>query len=70
LKDAATLTDEELGPGDRTNMAFMHTPVTHGSGVMVVTATGAATEVGKIAGMLRATAREETPLTRQMNTLA
>ena len=29
-----------LAPGDQTNMAFMHTPVTHGSGVMIVTATG------------------------------
>ena len=28
------------GPGDQTNMAFMHTPVTHGSGVMIVTGTG------------------------------
>ncbi len=50
-------------------MAFMHTPVTHGSGVLVVTATGSGTEVGKIAHMLSATAKEETPLTKQMNTL-
>src|SRR5947209_3880792 len=50
-------------------MAFMHTPVTHGSGVMVVTAIGSGTQVGKIAGMLSATAREQTPLTRQLNTL-
>ena len=28
----------ELGPGDQTDMAFMNTPVTHGSGVMIVTA--------------------------------
>ncbi len=27
-KDAATLEADELGPGDQTNMAFMHTPVT------------------------------------------
>ena len=50
-------------------MAFMHTPVTHGSGVIIVTATGSDTEVGKIAHMLSATAKEETPLTKQMNTL-
>ena len=30
-------------------MAFMHTPVTHGSAVMIVTGTGSHTEVGKIA---------------------
>ena len=68
-KDAGTLADGELAPGDQTNMAFMHTPVTHGSGVLVVTATGGETEVGKIAHMLSATAREETPLTKEMNTL-
>jgi Ca2+-transporting ATPase len=68
-KDAATLPDGELGPGDQSDMAFMHTPVTHGSGVMIVTATGGDTEVGRIAHMLSATEKEETPLTRQMNTL-
>ena len=68
-KDAATLTGGEVGPGEQSNMAFMHTPVTHGSGVMVVTGTGSSTEVGKIAHMLSATANEETPLTKQMNTL-
>ncbi len=59
----------DLAPGDQIDMAFMHTPVTHGSGVMIVTATGADTQVGKIAGMLATTAREQTPLTRQLNTL-
>jgi P-type Ca2+ transporter type 2C len=68
-KDAETLSDSDLGAGDQENMAFMHTPVTHGSGVMVVTSVGGNTEVGKIAGMLSATATEETPLTKQMNTL-
>jgi len=68
-KDAGTLADADLAPGDQSNMAFMHTPVTHGSGVMVVTATGGDTEVGRIAHMLSSTKREETPLTKQMNTL-
>ncbi len=58
-----------MAPGEQTNMAFMHTPVTHGSGVVVVTGTGSGTEVGKIAHMLSATSKEETPLTKQMNTL-
>ena len=66
-KDAETLAGSGLGPGDQTNMAFMNTPVTHGSGVMIVTGTGAGTEVGKIAGMLSATKAEETPLTKQLN---
>jgi P-type Ca2+ transporter type 2C len=68
-KDAETPSGDELGPGDQTDMAFMNTPVTHGSGIMIVTATGAGTELGKISGMLSATAREESPLTREMNRL-
>ncbi|MFJ8233602.1 cation-translocating P-type ATPase [Streptomyces sp. NPDC094448] len=58
-----------LSPGEQSNMAFMNTPVTHGSGVLVVTGTGADTELGKISGMLSATRKEESPLTRQLNSL-
>ncbi|MFN8148363.1 MAG: HAD-IC family P-type ATPase [Candidatus Nanopelagicales bacterium] len=65
-KDATTLPDSEVGPGDQTNIAFMNTPVTHGSGVMVVTATGAQTEVGRISGLLTATRAEQTPLQHQL----
>jgi P-type Ca2+ transporter type 2C len=68
-KEATPLDGADLPPGDQLNMAFMHTPVTHGSGVMLVTATGAETQVGRIAGMLSTTEREQTPLTRQLNTL-
>ena len=68
-KGVETPEGTDLAPGDQADMAFMHTPVTHGSGVMVVTATGGDTQVGKIAGMLATTAREQTPLTRQLNTL-
>jgi P-type Ca2+ transporter type 2C len=68
-KDVRTLPGAELGPGDQTNMAFMNTPVTHGSGTVIVTGTGTGTELGKISGMLSATAREESPLTRELNRL-
>jgi Ca2+-transporting ATPase len=68
-KGTETPEGRDLAPGEQTDMAFMHTPVTHGSGVMIVTATGAETEVGKIARMLATTAKEQTPLTRQLNTL-
>src|SRR6476661_1557148 len=68
-KDAGTLSGDELNPGDQTNVAFMNTPVTHGSGTMIVTATGAGTELGKISGMLAATATEESPLTKELNRL-
>ncbi len=67
-KDPAALpAGKELGPGDQTNMAFMNTPVTHGSGTMIVTTTGGGTQVGRIAHMLSATKTEQTPLTRQLN---
>jgi Ca2+-transporting ATPase len=68
-KDATALADEPLGPGDQADMAFMNTPVTHGSALVVVTATGSGTELGKISGMLTATAKEQSPLTRQLNNL-
>ena len=68
-KDAQTLADDELGPGDQSNMVFMNTPVTHGSATTVVTGTGADTELGKISAMLSATAKEQSPLTREMNSL-
>ncbi|WP_405527060.1 HAD-IC family P-type ATPase [Streptomyces avidinii] len=68
-KETGALAGSRLSPGDRTNTAFMNTPVTHGSGVMVVTATGADTELGKISGMLAATEREVPPLTRELDRL-
>ncbi|MEV6678862.1 HAD-IC family P-type ATPase [Streptomyces erythrochromogenes] len=68
-KDSGTLTGTLPAPGDRTNMAFMNTPVTHGSGVLVVTATGSGTELGKISGMLKATEKEVPPLTKELDTL-
>jgi len=55
--------------GDRTDMVFMNTNVTRGAGEFVVTATGMATEVGHISGMLQAEKAEQTPLTRQLDRL-
>lgn len=66
-KDASTLADTDLGPGDRSNMAFMNTPVTHGRGVLIVSGTAKDSELGKISGMLSATAVEQSPLTRELN---
>ncbi|WP_428956456.1 cation-translocating P-type ATPase [Streptomyces sp. cg35] len=68
-KDCAVVKGDGLGPADQTDMAFMNTPVTHGSGLLVVTATGAATELGRISGMLTATPQEQSPLTRELNRL-
>ena len=55
--------------GDRTDMVFMNTNVTRGAGEFVVTATGMATEVGHISGMLQAEEAVKTPLTRQLEKL-
>ncbi|MFI5897729.1 cation-translocating P-type ATPase [Actinoplanes sp. NPDC051513] len=52
--------------GDRSDMAYMNTNVTRGSGELLVTATGMETEVGHISGMLQTEKEEETPLTRQL----
>ncbi|MGC4982656.1 cation-translocating P-type ATPase [Streptomyces sp. DT193] len=68
-KVATTLPKVMLGPGDQSNMAFMHTPVTHGSGLVIVTGTGEGTELGKISEMLSATEKEEAPLTKELDTL-
>lgn len=53
---------EEVGIGDRTNMAFMSTNVTYGRGLGVVTGTGMQTEVGHIASMLDNQKEMQTPL--------
>src|SRR4051812_43950461 len=68
-KDARTCEGTGLGPGDQTDMAFMNTPVTHGSGIVIVTGTGADTELGKISAMLSGKAKEKTPLTAELDRL-
>src|SRR4029453_3481109 len=55
--------------GDRVDMAFMNTQVTRGAATFVVTTTGMATEVGHISDMLSAQVAEQTPLTKQLNSL-
>jgi Ca2+-transporting ATPase len=57
---------EDVPLGDRTDMVYMNTNATRGTGQYVVTATGMATEVGHISGMLQAEDETETPLTRQL----
>jgi Ca2+-transporting ATPase len=52
--------------GDRTNVAFKGTIITHGRGVGIAVATGMATELGRIAGMLDTAERMRTPLQRRL----
>jgi Ca2+-transporting ATPase len=55
--------------GDRTDMVYMNTNVTRGTGEFVVTATGMATEVGHISGMLQTQEDSKSPLTLQLEKL-
>jgi Ca2+-transporting ATPase len=54
--------EEVVGLGDRSNMVFSGTTATYGRGKAVVTATGMRTELGKVAGLLRRTEDDTTPL--------
>jgi Ca2+-transporting ATPase len=57
----------DAGIGDRTNMVFSGTSATYGHGAAIVTATGMQTEMGRIAGMLKGSPAEATPLQRELD---
>jgi P-type Ca2+ transporter type 2C len=65
-KDTAVI-PQDVPLGDRDNMVFSGTAATYGHGKAVVTATGMQTEMGKIAGLLKATPDESTPLQRELD---
>ncbi|GAA2909912.1 ATPase [Actinoplanes cyaneus] len=65
-KNVEPLTKVDTDLGDRSDMAYMNTNVTRGSGELLVTATGMNTEVGRISGMLQTEKDADTPLTRQL----
>ena len=64
-KITAKIEQESLLPGDRYNMVFKSTLVSHGSAKAVVTSTGMATEIGKIAGLLEVE-DQKTPLQKRL----
>ncbi|HEY8474820.1 MAG TPA: cation-translocating P-type ATPase [Natronosporangium sp.] len=68
LKDPATL-PEPAALGDRLDMVYSGTAVVQGTGRALVTATGMATEMGRIAGLLHATQEDPTPLQREIGRL-
>jgi Ca2+-transporting ATPase len=58
---------EEVPLGDRDNMVFSGTAATYGHAKAVVTATAMRTEMGRVAGLLRETQDESTPLQRELD---
>ncbi len=69
-KDANIVFSDEVGVGDRINMAYSSTPVVYGRGEGVVVYTGMKTETGKIAKMLSSNEDETTPLQKQLAKLS
>ena len=65
-KQAECVLDNGTPLGDRRNMVFMGTVVSAGKASAVVVATGMATELGQIAGMLQRFQAEPTPLQHRM----
>jgi Ca2+-transporting ATPase len=61
-KNTKRLAEGDHALGDRLNMAFKGTLVTHGRAEGLVVATGVHTELGRVAGLLRDTGGRSTPL--------
>jgi P-type Ca2+ transporter type 2C len=68
-KDSTVVLDAAAPLAERSNSAFMNTLVTRGRGVLLVTATGAATEIGRLSVQLAAATAGTTPLQRQLDAL-
>ena len=65
-KSSELLTDKDAALGDRFNMAFLGTTITDGRGRLLVTATGAQTEVGKIGVLIDEAIARATPLEQKL----
>ena len=65
----ATIEEEKVGIGDRSNMLFSSSLITYGRGKAIVVATGMNTEVGKIAQIITNVENTDTPLQEKLNKL-
>lgn len=70
LKKIDPLQEEVVALGERNCCAYMGTHVVGGRGLLLVTATGPSTEMGRIAASLESLRAEPSPLTRNVRTFA
>ena len=68
-KTCDAIDDAEAALGDRFNLAFLGTTISAGRGRMLVTETGARTEVGKIGCLIDGAITRETPLEQKLSRL-
>lgn len=67
-KQVAVLTGQVQALGDQLNMVFKGSTVAHGRGRGLVVATGMATELGRVAGLMQDDIDRSTPLQRRLTT--
>ena len=68
-KQHEALAKKTIPLAERNNMLYMNNAVTRGRAEMVVTATGMATEMGKLANLLSQTQEGDTPLQIQLDSV-
>lgn len=66
-KNSQVLETEATALGDQFNRVFSSSFVTYGRGLAVVTAVGAQTEIGKIAGLIATAKEKQTPLQQNLD---